>query len=90
MGDQKEGPYKVVISLTYYPGNPTFSIAVEQKGGALKTLVPDAGEAQTARQLCNFLNKHHREVLQGLATGEGWPEEFGEVPDGDKTEGAAG
>lgn len=95
MADEKEGPYKVVAKLVAARDPHKYSIVVEQKQGFYRELVPDAGEAQTARQLCNFLNKHHREVLQGLATwrlslatGEGWPEEFGEVAN-DEAQGSA-
>lgn len=90
MADEKEGPYKVVAKLVAARDPHKYSIVVEQKQGFFRELVPDAGEAQTARQLCNFLNKHHRQVLQGLETGEGWPEEFGEVSNGNEVEGAAG
>lgn len=60
-----KGPYKIVIKKGVAGRTePIFSIAVERKlEGALVILVPDAGDAQTSRDICNLLNKNHWEIF---------------------------
>lgn len=61
MGDEKEGPYKVVAKLTGYRETTKYTIVEQQKHDVfLREIVPDAGTGETARQLCNLLNKEQK------------------------------
>ena len=77
MGDEKEGPYKVVAKLRRGGSVETYSIAMEHKNGYLKEVVPDAGEGQFARHICNLLNKQHKMLTDNAKAFE----EFGETDD---------
>lgn len=64
MGDEFEGPFKLLAKLRRGGVVESYSIARETKEGrgvTLKEIVPDAGEGQTARHICNLLNKEWRE-----------------------------
>lgn len=61
MGDEKEGPYKVVSKLVKYGESLRYSIVKQEKNDVfLREIVPDAGEGSSARTICNLLNKDHK------------------------------
>lgn len=83
--DENDGPYKLVAKLRRGGVVEAYSIAKETREGIgrnptiyLKEIVPDAGEGQNARHICNLLNKEWRmqqrkneieEVLNDEASG---------------------
>jgi hypothetical protein len=74
MGDELEGPYKVLITQRVYPAPPKYSIAVQWKReSVLKLYIPDAGNAEQARHICNLLNRDFKANLK---------EETDDTPDG--------
>lgn len=69
MGDEKEGPYKVVqaIAKSHREG-PRYSIVMQGNHSAyLQEVVPDAGDGMMARTLCNLLNRHANRPQSDLA-----------------------
>ncbi|AWN03314.1 hypothetical protein PBI_CAMILLE_68 [Microbacterium phage Camille] len=61
MGDEKEGPFKVVQSIGTPRGGFQYSIVKQSKTDVfLQVVIPDAGLGETARTVCNLLNKNHR------------------------------
>lgn len=58
MGDEKGGPYKVVSKMVSAREAPHYSI-VKQSGtdAFLQETVPNAGNGETARTVCNLMNK---------------------------------
>lgn len=80
MDDELEGPYKVVAPIgggvtmvidgvaTKSSQRPIYRIVKEDRR-VLKEIVPDAGSAQTARNLCNLLNKQYKEKTDDQADG---------------------
>lgn len=63
MPDEKEGPYKVLmVGLPGYSTPAKFAIAKQQKQDKYMVIhIPDVGSAETARTVCNLLNKDHLE-----------------------------
>lgn len=60
MGDEKEGPYKVVSKLVPARAEPKFSIVMQKNHESFMTeIIPDAGTGSYARLVCNLLNKEH-------------------------------
>jgi len=61
--DEKEGPFKVVGRLSQDPRVPTqYMIVVQERNDLfLREIIPNAGTGETARQMCNLLNKDWRE-----------------------------
>ena len=66
MGDEKEGPYKVVAPALYDGRDKARYSIVKKHGNEMffREVVPDAGDAQTARHICNLLNKNWKEKLE--------------------------
>ena len=66
MADEKEGPFKVVQELSRDPRVPLrYRIVKVLKDGApnfLQEVVPDAGTGETARTLCNLLNREQKRL----------------------------
>lgn len=64
--DENDGPYKLVAKLRRGGSVESYSIAKETREGIvnktiyLREIVPDAGEGQNARHICNLLNKEWR------------------------------
>ncbi|QCG77572.1 hypothetical protein SEA_DIZZYRUDY_77 [Microbacterium phage DizzyRudy] len=64
--DENDGPYKLVAKLRRGGAVESYSIAKETREGIrnqtiyLREIVPDAGEGQNARHICNLLNKEWR------------------------------
>lgn len=62
MGDEKEGPYKVVSKLVGPRETPKYSIVMHKNHESFMTeVIPDAGTGPVARSVCNLLNKNHLE-----------------------------
>jgi hypothetical protein len=63
MADEQEGPYKVMmVGLPGYSTPAKFAIAVQKKHDKFMVIyIPDVGTAETARKVCNLLNKEHKE-----------------------------
>lgn len=63
--DEKEGPYVLVRNITSSSTAFTYSIAEKvKKQGPFpfyQLIVPNAGDGETARTLCNLLNKAYKE-----------------------------
>lgn len=57
------GPYKVVANLVSPKDRFRYSIVCQNqyKSSFFQEVIPDAGDSQTARKVCNLLNKNHRE-----------------------------
>ena len=60
--DEKEGPYKVVGLLARDPRvAQRFMIVIQEKNDRFeRELIPDVGTGDTARLVCNLLNKEWR------------------------------
>lgn len=71
MADEKDGPYKVIAHIRRESQRggvvDSYSIAMTQKTGYLKEVVPDAGDGQTARHICNLLNREHKMLADNRA-----------------------
>jgi len=66
MGDEVEGPYSVVAKLRDLREKPAYSIAIQKKGAFQQEVIPDAGSGETARQVCNLLNKNFKERAESV------------------------
>lgn len=63
MADEKSGPYKVVSKLVSASDPHKYSIVLQKAHGAFFIeVIPDAGMAETARDICNLLNKRYKET----------------------------
>lgn len=70
--DEMEGPYKVVGHLHNARETGKYSIVMEQKGGIpyFTEIIPDVGTSETARTVCNLLNKEHKRIQQEITLAE--------------------
>jgi len=73
--DEKEGPFVLVRNIASSSSGFTYSIAEKQKkpvGGFpfYQVVVPNAGTGETARQLCNLLNKAYKEKTDDEVEGD--------------------
>lgn len=61
--DEKEGPYKLIRNIANSSDPFVYSIAKQEKEGRpfFQIVVPNAGTGETARLLCNLLNKNYKE-----------------------------
>ena len=73
MADEKEGPYKVVSKFNPHPKPLVYSIVIQKRGSFLQEVIPDAGTGETARQVCNLLNKNFKDQAESVY-GEDWKE----------------
>lgn len=65
MADEKEGPYKVVQKLVGYRESLQYAIVKQEKNDVfLQELIPNVGTGETARIVCNLLNKEHKRRLE--------------------------
>jgi hypothetical protein len=64
--DEREGPYKVVQSLsTSHRDAPVYSIAYQRKSDVFfSTIIPNVGNGDTARKVCNLLNKEAKRMTE--------------------------
>lgn len=79
MGDEKEGPYKVVATLSKDRLDATRYMIVEQHRNDvfLRVLIPDSGSGETSRKVCNMLNKDWKEGRGAEGDGTGSTDESG-------------
>jgi hypothetical protein len=73
MADEQEGPYKVVSRYNPHPRPLSYSIVLQKRGSFFQEVIPDAGTGETARQVCNLLNKSFKEQAEAIY-GENWKE----------------
>ena len=66
--DEIAGPYKVVSKLVGAREPLKYSIVRQHRNDVfLQEIVPDAGVGDTARQICNLLNREHKMLLDNRA-----------------------
>lgn len=64
MGDEQTGPYKILSNRGGYVKGQQFAIIFQRKNdNFFVVVVPDAGDAEMSRTLCNLLNRDHRERM---------------------------
>lgn len=68
MSDVKKGPYKIVAKLRRGGAVESYSLCIEHKNGYLKEIAPDVGDGQTARMICNLMNRQYKEETDDAAS----------------------